>query len=92
MSPLVIVNRLTRYECVDPQCDGEATIINCDCGNQLEKERPGADLDCDKCGRSYNSSGQLLADRSQWGEETGETASDYDQGFANPDRAFDGDY
>jgi len=30
---------------------------------------------CD-CGRDYNMSGQLLADRSQWGEETGESASD----------------
>jgi hypothetical protein len=30
---------------------------------------------CD-CGADYNSSGQLLAPRSQWGEETGETASD----------------
>lgn len=28
------------------------------------------------CGADYNMSGQLLADRSQWGEDTGETASD----------------
>lgn len=28
------------------------------------------------CGRDYNSSGALLAQRSQWGEETGETAAD----------------
>lgn len=27
---------------------------------------------CDKCGADYNGSGQLLASRSQWGEETGE--------------------
>lgn len=27
---------------------------------------------CDKCGRDYNMSGQLLAPREQWGEETGE--------------------
>ncbi len=31
---------------------------------------------CDQCHRDYNSSGQLLGDRSQWGEETGETAAD----------------
>lgn len=31
---------------------------------------------CDHCGADYNSSGQRLASRSQWGEETGETASD----------------
>jgi len=30
---------------------------------------------CD-CGRDYNMSGQELAPRSQWGEETGESASD----------------
>lgn len=28
------------------------------------------------CGRDYNSAGQQLADRSQWGEETGEHWSD----------------
>jgi hypothetical protein len=28
------------------------------------------------CGADYNMSGQLLAHRSQWGEETGETADD----------------
>ena len=27
---------------------------------------------CDKCGADYNSGGQLLAPRHQWGEETGE--------------------
>lgn len=30
---------------------------------------------CD-CGADYNMSGQRLADRSQWGEETGETLAD----------------
>jgi hypothetical protein len=44
-----------------------------------------------ECGRDYNMSGSLLAPRSQWGEETGETASDilnhdYEQGD------FDVDY
>lgn len=29
-----------------------------------------------ECGIDYNSSGQQLAHRSQWGEETGESASD----------------
>lgn len=63
-------------------------LMKCDCGAELEMYRPGADIDCD-CGRSYNSGGQLLAPREQWGEETGESAMDYDQGFANPERAFD---
>lgn len=31
---------------------------------------------CEKCHRDYNMSGQLLASREQWGEETGETADD----------------
>ncbi len=29
-----------------------------------------------ECGRDYNMSGDELADRSQWGEETGESVSD----------------
>jgi hypothetical protein len=29
-----------------------------------------------RCGAEYNSSGQRLADRSQWGEETGEHPAD----------------
>lgn len=31
---------------------------------------------CDECWRDYNVSGQLLAPRSQWGEETGEHPAD----------------
>lgn len=31
---------------------------------------------CDGCGADYNSSGQRLAPRSQWGEETGESLGD----------------
>ena len=31
---------------------------------------------CDHCGADYNGSGQLLAPREQWGEETGESLSD----------------
>ncbi|GAH70438.1 unnamed protein product [marine sediment metagenome] len=29
-----------------------------------------------ECGADYNSAGQLLASRSQWGEETGESLTD----------------
>jgi len=63
-------------------------LMKCDCGGELEMWRPGADIHC-KCGRSYTSSGQLLALRSQWGEETGETAADYDRGYNDPEHAFD---
>lgn len=31
---------------------------------------------CSECGADYNSSGQMLAPRSQWGEETGESVHD----------------
>lgn len=31
---------------------------------------------CEKCGRDYSISGQSLAPRSQWGEETGESLQD----------------
>lgn len=63
--------------------------MRCDCGATLHFDRPGADVDCHRCGREYNSAGQELAPREQWGEETGETAADYYRGFNNPDRAFD---
>lgn len=48
-------------------------VGKCDCGREVVLD--GFTCPCD-CGRDYNSSGQLLAPRSQWGEETGETAAD----------------
>ena len=77
---------------IRPREAGVPGILRCDCGEELFMYSPGADVECEKCGADYNSAGQRLADRSQWGEETGETAADYDAGFNNPDRAFDGDY
>lgn len=50
-------------------------VIKCDCGNKLEVWR-SRDVLCDHCHREYNCFGQLLAPRSQWGEETGESLSD----------------
>lgn len=44
---------------------------------------------CARCGRDYNSMGQELAPRSQWGEETGEPWYAGDLGYADPDSAFD---
>lgn len=49
------------------------TIGRCDCGEEIPLD--GFTNTCD-CGRDYNSAGQLLAPRSQWGEETGEYLSD----------------
>ena len=81
-------DRVTRPYDHETQEPGE---ITCDCGCKLSLDGPGQDAECDKCGAAYNSAGQKLADRSQWGEETGETAADYDRGLASPERAFDED-
>ena len=45
----------------------------CHCGRIVQLEHFTNTCDC---GADYNSSGTLLADRSQWGEETGESLSD----------------
>lgn len=65
-------------------------IVRCNCGECLEGWRAGGDVSCDLCGREYNSSGQMLADRSQWGKETGEHPADIARAFAGGD-AFDGE-
>jgi len=49
-------------------------VIKCQCGNTIHCV--AFTNHCLKCGRDYNFSGQILAQRSQWGEETGETAAD----------------
>lgn len=52
----------------------EPAIGLCDCcGGEVLLE--GFTNTC-SCGADYNSSGQILADRSFWGEETGECLSD----------------
>lgn len=52
----------------------EPAIGRCDCGDEVVLG--GFTCTCRRCGTDYNSAGQRLAPRSQWGEETGETASD----------------
>lgn len=49
-------------------------VGKCYCGGLVTLE--GFTNTCDSCERDYNSGGQLLAPRSQWGEETGESLSD----------------
>ena len=44
--------------------------IQCDCGAHLTLHDSWSN-ECN-CGTEYNGSGQQLAPRSQWGEETGE--------------------
>ncbi len=49
-------------------------VLKCDCGAQVQLD--GFTNTCDRCRADYNMSGQRLADRSQWGEETGESLGD----------------
>lgn len=46
----------------------------CCCGEEVALE--GFTNTCRRCGRDYNSAGQELAPRSQWGWDTGESLSD----------------
>ncbi len=48
-------------------------VIRCNCGAKLSLHHPWAN-ECE-CGREYNGSGQMLAPRARWGEETGEVFS-----------------
>lgn len=45
-------------------------VMKCDCGKRLELDSGWSNA-CE-CGREFNGSGQLLAPREDWGEETGE--------------------
>jgi hypothetical protein len=49
-------------------------IGRCACGEAVELS--AFTNTCSQCGRDYNMSGQELAPRSQWGEETGEHWAD----------------
>lgn len=46
----------------------------CDCGTEVELEC--FTNTCDGCSRDYNSAGQELAPREQWGWDTGESVDD----------------
>jgi hypothetical protein len=48
-------------------------VVHC-CGEPLECS--GFTNTCPTCGADYNWTGQRLAPRSQWGEETGESLAD----------------
>jgi hypothetical protein len=49
-------------------------VGECACGNEVTLSQ--FTNTCDKCNTDYNMSGQRLAPREQWGEETGENLSD----------------
>ena len=52
----------------------EPAVAECECGHHITLD--SFTNTCSKCGADYNFGGQRLAPREQWGEETGETASD----------------
>jgi len=67
---------LTKRRVSYTRADGrevERTELDCPCGRTVLCS--GFTNPCE-CGRDYNMSGQELAPRSQWGEETGESVSD----------------
>ena len=49
-------------------------VVRCHCGRAVDCDSGWSNA-CD-CGTEYNGSGQQLAPRSQWGEETGESFCD----------------
>ncbi len=53
-------------------------VIRCECGDELLCLR---NTNTCSCGRDYNMSGQELAPRSQWGQETGEHPVDVYNGM-----------
>jgi hypothetical protein len=65
----VVDNGIVRYE----HSYYQPAIGRCDCGQEMTL---GRFTNTCECGRDYNSAGQMLAPRSQWGEETGETYAD----------------
>jgi hypothetical protein len=71
----------------------EIRTINCKaCNNPVELLSSWANQ-CDNCGAEYNGSGQRLAPREQWGEETGEDwvgLSNFDPDAANLEEVFNG--
>ena len=52
------------------------TVVDCKCGQEVPCYSTWANT-CDGCGLEYNKSGQSLAPRERWGEETGETHLDF---------------
>ena len=64
-----------RYHFEDGRLvEDEPARLRCDCGHAMYLM--AFTNTCEHCGTDYNMAGQKLAPRSQWGEETGESASD----------------
>lgn len=52
----------------------DPAILRCDCGAEVVLD--DSFLNTCRCGRDFDGAGHLLAPRSQWGEETGESLAD----------------
>ena len=61
-------------------------VIRCDCGLEVVCAQ---DVNECKCARDYNMSGQAMAPRNLWGEETGETAADILRGIGDDEWGVD---
>ena len=59
---------------VEKRSGKHPSIGLCDCGRRVRLS--GFTNTCEGCGTDYNRSGQRLASREQWGEETDESLSD----------------
>lgn len=71
-----------RTKITEKWADGRDHVrweMKCGCGETVRLDRF---TNTCNCGREYNMDGSLLAPRSQWGEETGETAADIELGIA----------
>ena len=69
----------------------ENAIGACDvCGGDVELG--DFTCECEKCGALYNWGGQRLADRSQWGEETGEHPADIERPLSAQEEQLGVDY
>lgn len=66
-----IIKKATYSETTGRRTD--PAILKCDCGEEVMLW--GFTNTCN-CGADYNQSGQRLAPREQWGEETGESLAD----------------
>lgn len=79
----VVQKRINRWK--------EPRVGLCSCGCEVELDR--FTNTCDGCQADYNSAGQLLAPREQWGEETGESLADIlSIDGADPEDLCNGDY
>ncbi|UCC72023.1 MAG: hypothetical protein JSV86_16895 [Gemmatimonadota bacterium] len=104
---LTVVARGSYAGCVSGSIDGR-DLIDLGVEREVRSWREPSIGACDRCGRhvtlagftntcecgaDYNMSGQRLADRSQWGEETGESVADIlSVDYRSTDDLLDGDY